>query len=186
MKADLPSGDYIAGFVDGEGCFALNLRRDVRHERKGNPVYYSWKAAFIIVLHKGDCELLEKIKRVLGCGSIHTSAGRGTQCRYQVTNINELEYGIIPFFQKHKLHGKKRNDFTIWSKAVNILAKYKNRRGKVNIEKGTRGFNKIEWTKEDMHKLIESRDQMNKYKTKGTGQRWSDKQAALGREAPSV
>jgi len=38
------SGDYIAGFVDGEGCFDLQFRRDIRHKRLGKPVYYSWKA----------------------------------------------------------------------------------------------------------------------------------------------
>lgn len=32
MIEKLPE-DYIAGFVDGEGCFALNFRRDIRHER---------------------------------------------------------------------------------------------------------------------------------------------------------
>lgn len=42
MEGKILPGDYIAGFVDGEGCFALKFRRDVRHDRPGNPEYYYW------------------------------------------------------------------------------------------------------------------------------------------------
>ena len=38
-------GDYVAGFVDGEGCFILSFRRDIRHDcgkRSGiKPTYYT-------------------------------------------------------------------------------------------------------------------------------------------------
>jgi len=33
-------GDYIAGFVDGEGCFALKFRRDYKSKRKSKPEYF--------------------------------------------------------------------------------------------------------------------------------------------------
>jgi intein-encoded DNA endonuclease-like protein len=33
--------EYIAGYVDGEGCFGLQFRKDVRHERPNTPIYYS-------------------------------------------------------------------------------------------------------------------------------------------------
>lgn len=44
------SNDYIAGFVDGEGCFAFTVRCDVRKERASKATYLSWKAAFVIRL----------------------------------------------------------------------------------------------------------------------------------------
>jgi len=40
MFEKLP-GDYVAGFVDDKGCFYINFRRDVRHDRKNKPVYFS-------------------------------------------------------------------------------------------------------------------------------------------------
>gem|GEM_PF-6727427 len=40
------SGEYVAGFVDGEGCFALKFRRDVRRDRMGSPEYFYWDAEF--------------------------------------------------------------------------------------------------------------------------------------------
>jgi intein-encoded DNA endonuclease-like protein len=38
-KEKLP-GDYIAGFVDGEGCFALKFSKETKRNRAGNPCYY--------------------------------------------------------------------------------------------------------------------------------------------------
>ena len=56
-------GDYIAGFIDGEGCFALKFRRDVRRERKNNPVYYYWDIEFAVVLRGDDKDILNNIKK---------------------------------------------------------------------------------------------------------------------------
>lgn len=39
----LPS-DYIAGFVDGEDCFALKFRRDVKNKRRGKTTYFYWNS----------------------------------------------------------------------------------------------------------------------------------------------
>lgn len=59
-KMEKLSGDYIAGFVDGEGCFALKLRREIRYERKNKPTYIYWDAEFAIVLREDDKEILKK------------------------------------------------------------------------------------------------------------------------------
>lgn len=174
------SGDYIAGFVEGEGCFALTLRRDIRHERKPKPVYYSWKAMFAIVLREDDRDLLEKIQKMLGCGSI-TFTKEGNQARLQVSDLNELKYRIIPFFNKYSLFGKKRSDFILWSEAINILYKYKVKRGKI-VEKGKRGFTKTTWDKNDILRLIEIQEKMSSYKSKRSAWKWLNKASKLGRE----
>ena len=33
-------GDYIAGFVDGEGCFALKFSKETKRNRPNSPAYY--------------------------------------------------------------------------------------------------------------------------------------------------
>src|SRR3989344_1923541 len=162
------SGDYIAGFVDGEGCFALNFRRDIRHERKNKPIYFIWKPQFAIMLRGDDIEILEKIKLTLDCGSvIKTSKGFA---RYQVTDVNDLIIKIIPFFQKHKLHAKKRLDFELWVESVIIIAR--NKRTQVNVEKGRRGFTKTEWNPTDLARLEKIQEEMRQYKGRVKPWKW--------------
>ena len=114
-------GDYIAGFVDGEGCFALKFRRDVRHDRKNKPVYFYWDVEFAINLKADDREVLEKIMATLGCGKVHKENKRGL-VRYSVQDNKDLLNKIIPFFEKHPLRAKKRLDFELWKEATGILA----------------------------------------------------------------
>jgi len=90
------SGDYIAGFVDGEGCFDLQFRRDVRHERVNRPVYYGWRVQFVIVTRLDDEGLLKQIKDTLNCGSINFA--RGDQDSFSVQDIDNLYNIIIPLF----------------------------------------------------------------------------------------
>jgi hypothetical protein len=143
-------GDYVAGFVDGEGCFALKFRRDVRHERKNKPVYFSWDIEFAIVLRSDDKELLDKIKNTLGFGRI--SIDKHGSARYAVNDINNLSK-IADFFEIHKLYGKKRLDFELWKEALEIFKR--NQRLTLNRQKGERGFYKITWNENDLKRLKE-------------------------------
>ncbi|SRR5258708_7182964 len=120
MRRLLLPQDYIAGLVDGEGCFSLNFRRDVRRERKKSPIYFRWKAAFSIVMRMDDHSLLELVKTTLGCGDITYSRGN---VRFQVQDTQILQSIIVPFFTLHKLYGKKSKDFQLWKEAVSILVK---------------------------------------------------------------
>ena len=63
-------GDYIAGFVDGEGCFALKFVRSVRHDRPNKPVYFYWALEFVIMLKADDKEILDRIQYTLDCGTV--------------------------------------------------------------------------------------------------------------------
>lgn len=155
------SPDYIAGFVDGEGCFGFQFRKDVRHERTGSPVYYSWKAQFMITARKDERELFERIKNYFGCGSIYKQLDR--EIHYCVSNIDELQNIISPFFKKHRLRGKKRNDFVLWAEAVDIMSR--NEKRKPNTQKGLRGFAKNCWNEKDMNRLLEIHSDMQKYKS---------------------
>ncbi len=175
-------GDYIAGFVDGEGCFALTLRRDVRHERGKRtgvkPVYFYWKSQFVIVLRNDDRQLLEKIKQTLGCGSITLTYNN---VRYEVTNLDDLKHKIIPFFEKYNLYGKKMNDFLLWRKAIDILYKYKLKRGRVNSKRGI-GFYSIQWDTKDIQELEDIHQKMLAYKShKSRMKKWIYKAKFVGR-----
>lgn len=164
-------GDYIAGFVDGEGCFALKFRRDVRHERKNKPIYFYWDIEFAIVLRKDDQEILEKIKTTFDCGRI--SVSKSGQARYAVNNINDLSNKVVPFFGKHQLYAKKRHDFQLWKEAVEIIKR--NQRLGVNRKKGERGFHRVYWDPRDLKRLTEIHNEMKRYKSKGKEWKWLPK-----------
>lgn len=172
------SDDYIAGFVDGEGCFALSVRRDVRHERTSKATYYAWKASFAICLRSDDHFILDEIKRRFECGSVTYTVKKAT-VRFQVSNVTELYERVVPFFKKAPLYGKKAKDFILWAEAVGILNKYKVRRGRVNITKGLSGFQKIEWTQSDLDRLKHIQKLSSQYKSNGFERKWL--KADLGR-----
>lgn len=121
MKNPL-SDNYIAGFVDGEGCFALNYRADRRYDSDGNKIYeyHYWKTEFAIVLHPSDADLLHLIKERFGVGNVSFKRA-GDQVRYSVQNTTELNNVIVPFFEKNLLFGTKAKDFRLWSQAVKFL-----------------------------------------------------------------
>ena len=102
------TADYVAGFVDGEGCFSIALRKD-----KGK--YFYWKASFAIEIRKDDKALLNSIKEFFGFGTLCQSR----DCvRYQISDTQILSEKVIPFFEKNSLLGKKKNDFILWKEAV--------------------------------------------------------------------
>ncbi len=171
------SNDYVAGFVDGEGCFALTVRRDVRKERSSKATYVSWKAAFVICLRSDDSEILKEIQKIFKCGSITYSKNT---VRFQVSNITDLFDRVVPFFNKNKMFGKKSKDFEMWSKAIAILNKYKILRGTVNIENGKAGFQKVAWSEQDIKEIHEIYTLSSKYKSKRESAKWTN--SSLGRE----
>lgn len=152
---------YIVGFVDGEGCFGMQYRKDVRHERPGAPTYYSWKLQFMITARKDEISLFERIKEYFGCGNIYDQQNR--EIHYAVTNLDDLKNTISPFFRKFSLQGKKKYDFALWDEALEIICK--NKKKKVNVENGKKGFSKSNWSKEDFSRLLEIHSAMQKYKS---------------------
>lgn len=156
------SGDYIAGFVDGEGCFVLKFRRDIRYERKSKPIYFYWDAEFVIVLRADDKGILEQIQKTLGCGRI--SFDKRGSVRFSVSNLDDLKGKIIPFFEKHHLHTKKRFDFLLWKKSVGLLYKNRGLRTNISATSNERGARKKFWDPLDLKKLEEICKEMAKYK----------------------
>jgi len=112
-------GDYVAGFVDGEGCFYLTYRSEIKHKRAGAPKYFRWTPYFAIVLRKDDIEILEKIKDTLGCGRIFILGNQSAQLAVQ--NIDDLYNKIMPFFKTYPLRAKKRGDFELWCQALTFV-----------------------------------------------------------------
>lgn len=153
-------GDYVAGFVDGEGCFYLTYRKEIKHHRKGAPVYYRWTPYFAITLREDDIDIFYKIKSTLGCGSIYLLKAKGKEYRlayFGIQNMDDLFNKILPFFRKYPLRAKKRLDYELWSKALLLLYKYKIGKYKIGQRRCSTNDHKV---------LFEIRKQMRTYKSK--------------------
>ncbi len=159
---------YISGFVDGEGCFALKYRREIKLNRKNKPVYFYWDVEFAILLRGDDIDILHAIKKTLGCGKISMSK-RG-DARYAVNNISELSNIIVPFFSKYQLRAKKKYDFMLWKEAVEIFQR--NQRKKINSEPGKDGFQKTNWNPGDLKRLLAIHEEMAKYRKNTDKRPW--------------
>lgn len=156
-------GDYVAGFVDGEGCFYLNYRKETKRNRKGSPSYYRWTPYFAITIREDDIEILKKIKNTLKCGKIYklkrSPKQSSAQAWYGVQNIDDIFEKIVPFFNQYHLRAKKKNDFKLWSRAVEILYKHKHHSPK-------QLFSRRPHSLENKKILTSLRAKMRQYKSK--------------------
>ena len=111
MTANLET-QWIVGFVDGEGCFNLDVhvKEDMRWGLQMQP-------EFTVVQHECERQVLEALKADFGCGSVglnrkdNTRTRTSTRLHYRCKNVQHLNDKIIPFFEKHKLKTKKRIEF---------------------------------------------------------------------------
>ncbi|MEI7425139.1 MAG: LAGLIDADG family homing endonuclease, partial [Candidatus Staskawiczbacteria bacterium] len=134
-----PKSFNISNIVNNDGCFDLQFRKDTRHERTNAPTYYRWKAQFVVTGSKDNVKILEKIKKEMGCGEITISKD---QARFSVQKINDISEIVVPFFRKNPLADKKKKDFELWAKGVEVIKKNK-------------GKYLATWKKNDLCTLIE-------------------------------
>lgn len=94
---------YIVGFVEGEGCFLVCLRKDNRIDLR-----------FFIAQAIGNKPLLEKVQRTFGVGTVYQKSnreGRLPSYVFEVAKRDDIYNVVIPFFLKNKLYGYKAKSF---------------------------------------------------------------------------
>jgi len=155
----------IVNLTNQDGCFDLQFRKDTRHERTGSPTYYRWKVQFVITLPKNEIKILEKIKKELGCGKINISE---SQARFSVQKINDIANIVVPYFKKNALADKKKKDFELWAKGVDVIQKNK-------------GKHLAEWKKNDICTLIEVHKSSAKYKIRPRAPKWLEMAKTLSK-----
>lgn len=121
LELNLPSrfGDWLAGFTDGEGSFMLYCLTS-GNERRAN-------MAFSISLRDDDLETLRYIQETLKIGRVERHKRptplRGNEkpiAKYTVRRKSDLKHVIVPIFEQHRLLSKKKRDFEVWRRAVEI------------------------------------------------------------------
>ena len=108
---------YIAGFIDGEGSFWVSIYRD---ETMKNKIFC--RAEFSIELRADDREILERIRKTLGCGKIYECKyeryGWYPHVKYKVSRLDEIAEILIPFLEKNPLQAKKAETFQYFKKII--------------------------------------------------------------------
>lgn len=119
----LPKKDFnpfwVAGFVDGEGCFYVKTSKI----KKGLGIAYKVNVYFNISQHKRDIALLLNLVTFFNCGLVETVVTRPTQSSYVVYKYSDIFSKIIPFFETYPLKGKKLLDFYDFKKIANMTEK---------------------------------------------------------------
>ncbi len=112
---------YIAGFIDGEGCFAICIGKHKTLKSKREVV-----VQFEIELRADDRPILERIQATLDCGRIYDlnydRYGWVPHVKYRISRREDLVYKLIPFLCKYPLQAKKARNFEIFCRAVEAHA----------------------------------------------------------------
>lgn len=110
-------GHWLAGFVDGEGCFYIG--------RIANKGYVNYRCAFTIALRADDRHLLETIQETIGLGHLVERPPRHVGTFKSTAPMVAYEVGskagarvLADIFNKYPLRSKKSRDFKIWCEAL--------------------------------------------------------------------
>jgi hypothetical protein len=95
----------LAGFVSGEGCFFVNIKKS-SNLKTGFQVLLSIQVA----QHIRDEELLKKFVSYLGCG-VYNKVKDEEHGVFIASGLSDILNNLIPFFSEHPIRGVKGKDF---------------------------------------------------------------------------
>ena len=138
--------NYIVGLVDGEGSFTAYVKnpdslKSVKRRTKVEP-------RFFLKLIEKDKEILYELRKFFGCGNVYfqrDNRANHQHCyRYDISNRNDLEKIIVPFFKRNSLKLRsKKSDFEIFCRILQMVQRKEHLRES--------GLQKIYTLKQKMH-----------------------------------
>lgn len=90
--ADL-DGDWVAGFVSGDGSFLANFTKPTSGKQS-----YVVSLEFKVTQHERDKELLNSLISFFGCGSLQNKGGKFPAWDYRCRKFQDITSKIIVFF----------------------------------------------------------------------------------------
>lgn len=191
----LPWDKVEKAIINETGCFDLQFRRDVKHNRPNRPVYYGWKAQFVVM-----GKIWSKAKRNSFSSSPARAATKGgkedlssfTSLSLRESSVDEdllrkiqnsLNCGRLHFVGENKIRYSVQDIDNLYNKVVPFFKKnYFSGNKKqdfglwakaIEILFQNKGKTIKEWKKDDFLQLIEIQKITKKYKAKKTqGQKW--------------
>ena len=120
------TADWIAGFVDGEGCFSIGfVKQPDRAGRRGYRSGYQLFHRFVVTQGERSRGCLEEIQSFLGVGRVYLNRRNDNHkehlCQYIVGRRSDLLETVIPFFHEHQLRTAKREDFEKFERCMALV-----------------------------------------------------------------
>jgi hypothetical protein len=110
--------DYVAGFIDGEGCFSVSVHP---HPTVRYGTRWLIAPAFQAYQHRDNVEILHRIQSFFRCGRVVPKGPNSNVMTYSVYRRTELESVIVPFFERHPLVSGKQRDFERFAEIVRLM-----------------------------------------------------------------
>lgn len=118
-------GAWLAGLIDGEGCFRLQRPSPNNPSRAYSPI-------FCMSLRSDDLPALNEMRRIIGSKSAlhldhreseHKKGRENAQpsFKFYVRDLPTLAYHLIPILERYPLRSKKKFDLKIFKVAINVL-----------------------------------------------------------------
>ena len=105
-------GNWVAGFVDGEGSFNVPIRRE--HDR-GMP----WRIGLSFNVSQIGPAAPSLLRSVFGVGTVR--GRRDGVFYYEVTRPAALEEAVFPFFETFPLRTPKVNDLAVFRQITSLV-----------------------------------------------------------------
>ena len=108
---------WVAGFVDGEGCFSVSVHRNANARSTGG---WQLHPVFHVYQHERYRAVLEALVSVFGCGRLRPKGPNSSVWSFAVDGLVAQEQHVVPFFECHPLV-VKADDFGAYSAIVRSM-----------------------------------------------------------------
>ncbi len=105
-------GNWVAGFVDGEGSFNVPIRRE-RDRRM------PWRVGLSFNVSQRGEQAARLLRDVFSVGTIRPRSDGVVY--FEITSPKELRSHAIPFFERFPLRGEKRRDLELFETVVALV-----------------------------------------------------------------
>ena len=109
--------EYIAGYVDGEGCFSVSFTKRTKFL-----VGWETKPSFSVSQNHDRAEVLYLMQHYFGAGHMRRDRSDNT-LKYEVRRLDDLITKVIPHFKKYPILSGKHKDFLLFEKVCLCMKK---------------------------------------------------------------
>ena len=107
---------FIAGVVEGEGCWCISVKRHRTH-----PLGYYVQPEFFVYQHRRRRELLDMTKEILGCGRIWPKPGNADVLVFAITSRALISAHLLPFMRRYMRFSSRRTDIELFEDAMHLF-----------------------------------------------------------------
>ena len=119
QEVDVETGNYLAGFADGEGCFYVGV-----HPTTNVTLGLQVIPEFHVSQNGERISVLQLFVEVLGCGAIKRNASASSRDKTYVLVVkrhNDLYEKVLPFFERFPLRSEKQQEFLKFAQVVEMM-----------------------------------------------------------------